>query len=115
MPQTSLLDGPQWSAFRLFLVDLADDDLIRVDRQLRHEVATCQEFEQNITRLFFSSLSPSAPSEGLGSWKLVPTEDPERTPPGKPAARCRPREPLRVSAMEAKIADHVWDLAELLA
>jgi hypothetical protein len=45
-----------WSAFRLFLVNLADDDLIRVDRQFRHEVATRQEFEQNITRLFFSSL-----------------------------------------------------------
>jgi hypothetical protein len=56
MPQTSLLDSAEWRAFRLFLVDLADDDLIRVDRQLRREVASRQELERNITRLFFSSL-----------------------------------------------------------
>jgi hypothetical protein len=56
MPQTSLLDSAEWRAFRLFLVDLADHDLIRVDRQLRREVASRQEFERNITRLFFSSL-----------------------------------------------------------
>jgi len=56
MSQTSPLDGAQWRAFRLFLVDSADDDLASVDRQLRREVATRQELEQNITRLFFSSL-----------------------------------------------------------
>jgi hypothetical protein len=55
MPQTSLLDGAEWRAFRLFLADTEDSDLVRIDRQLRREVAARQEHESDFTRLFFSS------------------------------------------------------------
>ena len=54
--QTSLLDCAAWRAFRLFLADLEDGDLVRVGRQLRREVAARQERESDFTRLFFSSL-----------------------------------------------------------
>jgi hypothetical protein len=56
MPQTGLLDGAQWRAFRLFLADLDDGDLDRAYQQLRREVTTRQEYERDLTRLFFSSL-----------------------------------------------------------
>ena len=56
MPQTYLLDGAEWRAFRLFLIDLEDRELDRIQRQLRREVAARQERESDITRLFFSSL-----------------------------------------------------------
>ena len=56
MPQTYLLDGAEWRAFRLFLIDLEDRELDRVNRQLRREVAAYQDRESDITRLFFSSL-----------------------------------------------------------
>ena len=56
MPQTYLLDGAEWRAFRLFLIDLEDRELDRIHRQLRREVAARQERESDITRLFFSSL-----------------------------------------------------------
>ena len=56
MPQTSLLDFAEWRAFRLFLADLEDGDLVRIGRQLRREVAARQERESDFTRLFFSSL-----------------------------------------------------------
>ena len=56
MPQTYLLDCAEWRAFRLFLIDLEDRELDRVNRQLRREVAARQERESDITRLFFSSL-----------------------------------------------------------
>jgi hypothetical protein len=59
MPQTYLLDGAEWRAFRLFLIDLEDRELDRVNRQLRREVAARQERESDITRLFFSSLQAS--------------------------------------------------------
>jgi hypothetical protein len=56
MPQTSLLDGAEWRAFRLFLVDLDDGELDRTDREHRREVASRQTYESDFTRLFFSSL-----------------------------------------------------------
>jgi|HubBroStandDraft_1064217.scaffolds.fasta_scaffold251128_1 hypothetical protein len=56
MPQTCLLDAAEWRAFRLFLADLNDEDLVGVDRQLRREVAAREERDRNFTRLFFSSL-----------------------------------------------------------
>jgi hypothetical protein len=56
MPQTNQLDCAAWRAFRLFLVALDDGELDRADRQLRRELATRQEYERDITRLFFSSL-----------------------------------------------------------
>ena len=56
MPQTSLLDSAEWRAFRLFLADLEDGDLVRIGRQLRREVAARKERESDFTRLFFSSL-----------------------------------------------------------
>ena len=59
MPQTYLLDGAEWRAFRLFLIDLEDRELDRIHRQLRREVAARQERESDITRLFFSSLQAS--------------------------------------------------------
>src|ERR1700688_4991990 len=39
MPQTSLLDGAEWRAFRLFLIDLDDGEFDRTDREHRREVA----------------------------------------------------------------------------
>jgi len=51
-----LLDGPEWRAFRLFLIDLEYRELDRTHRQLRLEVAARQERASDITRLFFSSL-----------------------------------------------------------
>ena len=56
MLQTCLLDGAEWRAFRLFLADLEDRELIRIHRQLRREVAARQERDSDFTRLFFSSL-----------------------------------------------------------
>jgi len=58
-PQTCLLDCAEWRAFRLFLVDLGDEHLLGVERQLRREVAARQERESDLTRLFFSSLHAS--------------------------------------------------------
>ena len=56
MQQPSLLDLTEWRAFRLFLADLDDGDLVGIGRQLRREVAARQERETHFTRLFFSSL-----------------------------------------------------------
>ena len=56
MQQTSLLDCAEWRAFRLFLANLEDGDLVSIGRQLRREIAARQERESNFTRLFFSSL-----------------------------------------------------------
>ena len=59
MQQTSLLDLAEWRAFRLFLADLEDGDLVDIGRQLRREVAARHERESDFTRLFFSSLQPA--------------------------------------------------------
>ncbi len=56
MPPTCLLDCAEWRAFRLFLADIDDEDLVGVDRQLRREVAEREQRERDFTRLFFSSL-----------------------------------------------------------
>jgi hypothetical protein len=56
MTETSLLDRAEWRIFRLFVAGVEDDELDRIRRQLRREVATRQEWERDITRLFFSSL-----------------------------------------------------------
>jgi hypothetical protein len=56
MQQTSLLDFAEWRAFRLFLADLDDGDLVRMSRQLRREVVARQDRENDLMRLFFSSL-----------------------------------------------------------
>jgi len=47
MPQTYLLDGAEWRAFRLFLIDREDRELDRIHRQLRRECATRQENERD--------------------------------------------------------------------
>jgi hypothetical protein len=56
MPQTGPLDFAEWRAFRLFLADLADGELVRIGRHLRREVAARQERDSDFARLFFGSI-----------------------------------------------------------
>jgi hypothetical protein len=55
MQQTSLLEFAEWRAFRLFLTDLDDPDLVSIGHQLRREIDARLERESDLTRLFFSS------------------------------------------------------------
>ena len=51
------LDSAQWRIFRLFLVDLEDEDVKQVREQLDKESQARQDCENSAVRLFFSSLA----------------------------------------------------------
>jgi Na+/phosphate symporter len=51
------LDSAQWRIFRLFLVDLEDEDVKQVSEQLDKELQARQDCENSAVRLFFSSLA----------------------------------------------------------
>ena len=52
MPQTYLLDGAEWRAFRLFLINLEDRELDRIHRQLLREAAAYQERARHHATVF---------------------------------------------------------------
>ena len=59
MSEPELLGGAQWRSFRLFLLELEEQSLDRVYLHLKREMAARRERENDITRLFFSSLGSS--------------------------------------------------------
>lgn len=51
------LESGQWRIFRLFLVDLEDEDVRQVSEQLDKEQQARRDCELSVARLFFSSLT----------------------------------------------------------
>lgn len=51
------MNGETWRCFRLFLIELSDKDLERVEVDAARETEARIERDQGITRLFFTSLS----------------------------------------------------------
>jgi hypothetical protein len=56
MSEERLLDHAEWRIFRLFLVDLEDEELSRVSQQLQCEIKNRRDCETDFTQLFFTSL-----------------------------------------------------------
>lgn len=59
MSEPELLDPAQWRSFRLFLLELDDAEFDRVYLHVKRELAARRERDNDITRLFLSSLTTS--------------------------------------------------------
>ena len=90
MSEPERLDRTQWRTFRLFLMELEEPALDSVYLQVKREMAARRERDNDITRLFFSSLGPSD------------LETAQQTILGERRARAQDRKTLARSAASTK-------------